>query len=529
MSRVRASIASRHSFRIKLLAAILLVAAADVLFYRHGGGGAALGIFALLWSAALAACGLWRSRLAMFAILLAIPYALLLIEAPSLLGWSLFWVAISSAALLHRRQFDNAADWALHLAAYVGFGFVRPVTDLLRILRIGRPKGATRFVELLRSAALPCLGGALFIALFAGANPVIGNVFLSLRLPPSFDVMGHVVLWTILAFAVWPSLRPSPSVTRAAPLPIDMPVIGSVPQGSITLSLFVFNAIFLVQNLLDIAFLWSGAPLPGSITLADYAHRGAYLLIATALLAGLFVLLFLRPGSEAARRPAIRSLVIAWIAQNLLLVTSSILRTWDYIDSYSLTVFRISALAWMGLVGIGLFLICWRLVAERSTRWLINANAIAALLLLSIANVVDLGAVAAWWNVRHSDKVGQTGNAIDLCYLNQLGSSALLPIIDLEKRSHGPMLRDSIAALRSEKLRALATDQADWHHWTWRGARRLAAAQTALGPNPTQPAPAPNGRDCDGSRLQPPPPQPPMLTPASPSPAEPPLTKVAEQ
>jgi hypothetical protein len=524
--RVAASIAPRHSFAIKLLAAAVLVAAGDILFYFHGVG-ATLGAFALLWTAALAlAVGRVRqSRQALLAAALATLYALVLIEAPSLLGWTLFWTALSSAALLTRRRFDNAGEWVLRLTGYVLLGIARPVADLVRVSRLHGKTGA-RLGSIAAAAALPAIGGALFIALFAGANPIIGNAFASIRPPYLSDVLLHLLFWTFVAHAVWPSLRPSPAVTRLAPLPFDTPTIRGVPLGSIALSLFVFNAIFLVQNLLDIAFLWSGAPLPGSITLADYAHRGAYLLIVTALLAGLFVLLFLHPGSEAARRPVIRRLVVLWIAQNLLLVLSSILRTWDYVEAYSLTVFRISALAWMALVGTGLFLICWRLIAGRSARWLLNANAIAAALVLSAASVADLGAAAAWWNVRHGDKVGQSGNAIDLCYLRWLGSSALLPVIDLEKRAQGPVLRDSVAAIRADLFRDLAERQADWHRWSWRGARQLAAAHVALGTRPATPKPAPNGRNCDGSLRTPPAPE---VLPVETSSPSTPLTNEAEQ
>ena len=83
------------------------------------------------------------------------------------------------------------------------------------------------------------------------------------------------------------------------------------------------------------------------MTLAGYAHRGAYPLIATALLAGLFVLVTLRPGSDTVRIPLIRRMVVLWVAQNVFLVASSILRTRDYIDAYSLTRLRVAALAWM--------------------------------------------------------------------------------------------------------------------------------------------------------------------------------------
>ena len=53
-----------------------------------------------------------------------------------------------------------------------------------------------------------------------------------------------------------------------------------------TRGLLLFNLVFLVQNLLDVEYLWAGAALPEGVTYAGYAHRGAYPLIATALIAG---------------------------------------------------------------------------------------------------------------------------------------------------------------------------------------------------------------------------------------------------
>ena len=105
------------------------------------------------------------------------------------------------------------------------------------------------------------------------------------------------------------------------------------------MSLVVFNGLFALQNGLDLAFLWSGAPLPEGVSFAEYAHRGAYLLIVTALLAGAFVLAFLRPGAAQSR--AVRWLVIAWFGQNLMMVASSALRTLDYVAAYGLTQLRI--------------------------------------------------------------------------------------------------------------------------------------------------------------------------------------------
>ena len=269
---------------------------------------------------------------------------------------------------------------------------------------------------------------------------------------------------------------------------------------SVTLSLFAFNAIFAVQNGLDLAYLWSGAALPDGMTLAAYAHRGAYPLIATALLAALFVLLTLRPGSDMAASPLLRRLVYLWIAQNVLLVASTMLRTLDYVDAYSLTRLRIAALLWMALVALGLLLICFRIWRDRSSRWLINANCAAAAALLGVCAFVDLGAVAAGWNVRHTREVGGRGALLDLCYLNNLGASSLLPLIELESRPIGPVLRDRVAWSRLHQMARLEAQQADWRLWTFRGARRLAEAKRLVAERRLPRVPL-EPRGCDGAPL----------------------------
>ncbi|MBP2512131.1 DUF4153 domain-containing protein [Sphingomonas sp. PvP018] len=144
---------------------------------------------------------------------------------------------------------------------------------------------------------------------------------------------------------IWASLWPSRYTTGRSRF--DDRSIGTVFEpGAVTLilSLVTFNTIFAVENVLDIVFLWRGAGLRSGVTMADYAHRGAYSLIVTAALAGVFVLLALRPGSTAASRPLVRRLVTVWLVQNLLLVASSALRTLDYVDAYVMTVLRLSAL-----------------------------------------------------------------------------------------------------------------------------------------------------------------------------------------
>ncbi|NYT41490.1 DUF4173 domain-containing protein [Sphingomonas sp. R-74633] len=506
---------TRFSFHLKIAAVVAMIVAADPLFLG-GGMGSWIGVLALGWIALLLlARPALRRRPSLVALAIAAGFAAAMAHDPGLLGWVLFWSALSIAALMPRLgRFDDAWRWSLRLLTHGLSGPLTPVFDLISLSRARPRRGGRSASGLAVLLALPLAMTALFVALFATANPIIAQALGQIRLP-RFD---EVLFWGLTLAVVWPSLRPARWATRIPRhLRADI-VLPAIPGASLLLSLFLFNIVFAIQNGLDLAFLWSGAPLPKGVTLADYAHRGAYPLIATALLAGLFVLVALKPGSASAANPMIRRLVVLWVAQNLLLVASSILRTLDYVDAYSLTGFRIAALAWMGLVAIGLALICWRMLAGKSAAWLINANALMAALVLSAASVVDLDASAAAWNVRHAREAGGRGVELDLCYLSYSGTSALLSLVELERRPLTPAFRDRVRYVRNLQFDALTQAQSDWRRWTWRGANRLAAARRLLGANPPLPAPLPPKayRNCDGTIGFP---EPPVETTPSPKPA----------
>jgi hypothetical protein len=472
-----------HSFIAKVAAAISLIAVGDLFFFRGWDAGAVTGVYALLL---LSVVLLVRPRKlrgrALAAAAAAAVFALALFDDPSLLALILFWASVTLAALLPRGRFDDAWRWTIRLLCAVVLAVLQPLRDWAQVRRVCERGGRVPLTGRLPVLILPAVGSLIFILLFAQANPLIGDAlsrFDAATLFGGFSI-GRPLLWVALGLLVWSLLRPAALTALPAPMPGEALALPGVNLASVTLSLLAFNAIFAVQNGLDLAFLWSGAPLPDSLTLAEYAHRGAYPLIATALLAALFVLLTLRPGSAMAASATVRGFVYLWIAQNVLLVASTMLRTLDYVEAYSLTRLRISALAWMALVAVGLLLICYRLWRKRSDAWLINANFAAAALVLTGCAVIDLGAAAATWNVRHTRDVGGPGAALDLCYLNQMGASSLLPLVVLESGRLGPVVRSRVQWSRNLQMDRLEAQQADWRRWTFRGARRLAEAQRLI-------------------------------------------------
>jgi hypothetical protein len=280
---------------------------------------------------------------------------------------------------------------------------------------------------------IPLAACAVFLGLFASANPLIEYRLMQIDLNLLLTLFNgeRTVFWIFIACAIWPLIvrrfpwngwnRQPGAIVASEPSDLDH-LFG---VQAVTRSLILFNALFALQSGLDLTYLWGGASLPDGMTHAQYAHRGAYPLIATALLAAGFVLIAMRPGGPAQNSGLIRPLVLAWIGQNILLVLSSIFRLDLYVAAYSLTYLRLAAFIWMGLVAVGLLLILIQIALKKPNAWLVAANAVSLALVLYGCCFINAPRLVASYNVEHSRENGGTGPALDLGYLASLGPQAL--------------------------------------------------------------------------------------------------------
>ena len=346
---------------------------------------------------------------------------------------------------------------------------------------------------------MPLGVGLVFLALFQEANPVIADWLKQLDFWAIFNLLDPArLIFAASAFVItWAFLQPhvhklnparkrsadTASLSTGATASADQTLAGVLfGEAAILRSLIVFNLMFAVETLLDLAYLSGGAVLPQGMTYASYAHRGAYPLIVTALLAALFVLLALRSGSAARTNRLIRSLVYLWIGQNIALVGSSIFRLDLYVGEYGLTYWRIAAFMWMGLVACGLGFIVWRIVADKSASWLIGANLTTVSLALYVSCFVNFAGSIAASNVVHERQ--------DFWYLASLGEQAI-PAIDKaivagltdsaqvwapdEYGRYGE--QGSVLQWRLATAKQFSTQYADWRSFTlrkWRLSRYLA-------------------------------------------------------
>jgi hypothetical protein len=330
---------------------------------------------------------------------------------------------------------------------------------------------------------VPLFLSCVFLLLFASANPLI-ETWLSVldpRAAASRLSAVRLLFWGVTLCVVWPFIYlkwvcwslPGLWVSEAEPQAEEQAPSELFGAAAILRSLLLFNLLFAVQTALDVIYLWGGVALPDGLTYAAYAHRGAYPLIVTALLAAGFVLAAMRPGGPAERLPVIRMLVFFWVAQNVMLVVSSMLRLDLYVEIYSLTWWRVAAFVWMLLVAAGLILIVARIGFNRSNTWLVQMNLATLALTACICAFINFPYIIAAWNVDHSKDVSGAGLELDFNYLAGLGPQAL-PAIDrylAARRDRYIPDQFKIRGQRDQLVKSHLAELDSWRAWSFRGYR----------------------------------------------------------
>lgn len=397
---------------------------------------------------------------------------------PSLLAFSMIFAGIPSIAMLHDPGWrGDVRLWVINLVNFFTRGVVKIFPDMKSCAQAGLDY--KKFSGLIYWT-VPAVLSALFILLFSLANPIISDsieyvAMLVSGIEINFD---RVIFWSLVAVLSWPLVHPKgikligcvlgvhPGKAQASwGKHFDLMRLAS--KSPIAWSLVLFNAIFLVQTSMDFTYLWGGKALPDGFTYAEYAHRGAYPLIATALLAGAFVFIAFSPGSESEKSPFVRGLVYSWIAQNLILVFSSIWRTLLYVEVYSLSVLRVSAVIWMGLVAAGLVWLLVRVIARKPDVWLININALTLLVVLYTCCFLNIRGLIADYNVRHCIEVAGRGRALDIDYLVEMGPASIPALTDFRDNRLVDEGRRKEAETAVERLRAEVDERLkSWRGWT---------------------------------------------------------------
>lgn len=468
--------AFRYSLPLLIFLCCILIALADWLFYLHPVGWN-LGIYSIFVLAALSVRSrfIFRHKAGRRIILALFGLVVAMISQPGPIAFLLTCLGLLTLALIHRNGWTSST--LIWIRRWTTFGF-KVVYQFLHDLRAfqhwqNRGHGISTLARM-RSGflnwSIPVLFSLIFIGLFRMANPIVSGWLESLdrALTQIHLDLPRFFFWGFTGTLLWALFRVRVKGWKTTSVHMTPPRT-HVSPAFLTRCLTLFNLVFAVQTILDLTYLWGGASLPKGLTYAAYAHRGAYPLIFTALLAGLFVLITFRENAATVEMRTPRKLVYLWLAQNVFLTISSIARLSLYMQVYNLTRWRIAAALWMLLIAAGLILVGLRILQSRSNLWLLNSNFLSVLALLYACCFVNFDSMIAWYNVTHCREIKGQGVWIDLYYLRHLGPESIPALEWLSKQPSAPRVTAEKSAEYSQYLLAELQHQLrDWRGWTYR-------------------------------------------------------------
>lgn len=212
------------------------------------------------------------------------------------------------------------------------------------------------------------------------------------------------------------------------------------------ISLILLNALLLGVNLIDLNFLWLHFQYEEGKPVYKMVHEGTELLIVSIVLAMAILLFFFKGNLNFYKRNTwLKYGAYAWIVQNVILVSSVLLRDYYYILKHGLAYKRIGVLFFLLMVLVGLVTVLLKIWSRKTNYFLFRVNAWAAIVVLVLATTVHWDEFIAGYNLKRKDTV-----ELDVSFLLSLSDKAL------------PLLDTSIVALQNKEnsLRQVNTNDA---------------------------------------------------------------------
>ncbi len=459
---------ARRSEPLGFLLLLALLALGDALFWQVIPGlSIALFALCLVGGALLSVSYLSPARVRIICLVTAMS-VLPVVELVQPLSVLLLVLGIASALCLIAGARLSQLPRALRRYPWVAIK-VTSLDAVALVIRIGSIRIARTDVRrLVVGWSVPLVLGLIFVMLLSGANPVIEGFFFDLsQLELTAPEIARVWMWAGLGLLILLALaagRLGGSLSARKPERHTVKRPGLINAASVTRSLVLFNALFGVQTVMDLVFLYGGTGLPEGMSYATYAHRGAYPLLVTALLAGGFALLA-QPFTQS--NAFLRRLLLLWLGQTLALVLASAIRLEVYVDIYGLTRLRMAAAIWMAVVAFGLSLQMFQVLRQLSVRWMLSRAALLGVATLYISAFINIDGAIARYNLTQEVR-------LDRSYICGLSEGVVPVLVDLRG---GPL---AFCATVYETPRiSLPGDWREWGFRNWRLRRSVTAMTVA--------------------------------------------------
>jgi hypothetical protein len=332
---------------------------------------------------------------------------------------------------------------------------------------VKRLTARTRFGKVsLLPIVVPMALGMAFAGVFALANPVVAHAlgvawgFLASVI--GFPSPARIFVWVLAATGAAALLRPAVRLAQGTEAASEEGEATPVALLVARNALGTLNVLFLLYNVLDAAYLWTGAP-PAGMDTQKYAHQGAFwLTVALVMCTGVVGVMFRGALAHDTRAKTARTLAYVWMGQGLVLALGTYRRIAIHITHSGLSDLRIVGILGTTLVVVGVVAVALKLRDRRTFTWLVRRQLDALVLGVVLYAVFPTHLVSARVNVARIEG-GEYPPMLHMFRQSSQPESAaeLVPLL----HHHDVRVRQGVAALLEQERTKLAHGVAEQGSW----------------------------------------------------------------
>jgi hypothetical protein len=391
------------------------------------------------------------------------------------------------AEYVHRSVWFAGGSVLLNLAM-VAASFVEPI-------QFKRSPKRRRITRVIRFAIVPVVLVLLFLVLYRSGNSVFSKLVLQIGVQMDFFLgnLSNFFLWQRVLFLLLGLLITGMILLKSnvnyfseaeAGMKDDLiraravrrnavlywfikSFMGRMANGMIALknentvgiiSLALLNGLLLLVNVIDINYLWFGFHYEGPAY--RMVHEGTGTLILSIVVAMAILLFFFKGNLNFYKKNKwLKCGAYAWIIQNVVLVSSVMLRDYYYILKHGLAYKRIGVLFFLLMVIIGLATVFVKIWGRKTSYFLFRVNAWAGVVVLVLATTIHWDEFIARYNLQRKNEV-----ELDVPFLLSLGDKTL-PLLH---RNSASLTAAHVLELKEREEQFLQHQQSyTWLSWNY--------------------------------------------------------------
>lgn len=287
----------------------------------------------------------------------------------------------------------------------------------------------------------------LFVVIYAFSNPVVASYikqinlsFISFKwiiftLLSSYILFGLIYGHSLKDLNKWDKNQATDYKSIQSHSATLFKSIDIIKSGIILFS--ALNVILLLVNLTDVVHFLSSNHQETDTTLSSTLHQSIGTLIFSIILAVTLVLIYFNKAVALNEKNKwFKYLVIAWIVQNIVLITLCFYKNFEYVDAYGLTLKRLGVYVYLIIAIIGLSITYLKVKNNKTNWYLITRMTTSLIISLSIVSLINWEKIVINYNVnQHLITYGE--KSIDWYYLSSLSNRSTPYLLEAREKTIG--------------------------------------------------------------------------------------------